>query len=154
MNGYAAGWRRRWRRAMPRRAVQRGAVPESADRGSTVAEAVIIVPVMVLLTLVVVQFVLLWHGRHVAQAAAQSAARSAAVYRADPGVGQADGLAYLGQVAPNLLPAAAVSVSRTATAVDVTVTADVLTVIPFASVTVNESASAPVEAFTGPGGAP
>ena len=40
-------------------------------------------------------------------------------------------------------------VTRDATTVTVTVTADVLTVIPFGSFTVHESAAAPVEAFTG-----
>ena len=112
------------------------------------AEAVIIVPIVVVLTMVVVQFVLLWHGRHVAQAAAQTAARSAAAYQATAAVGQADGDAYLKQVAPNLLPGRAVRVTRDATTVTVTVTADVLTVIPFGSFTVDESAVAPVEAFT------
>jgi Flp pilus assembly protein TadG len=49
---------------------------------------VIIVPIIVVLTLLVVQFVLVWHGRHVAQAAAQNAARSAAAYQAQPAAGQ------------------------------------------------------------------
>ena len=65
----------------------------------------IIVPVIIM-TMVVVQFVLLWHGRHVAQAAAQTAARAAATYQGSAAVGRADGDAYLAQVAPNLLPGA------------------------------------------------
>ena len=84
-----------------------------ADRGDATVEAVIIVPVIVVLTLLVVQFVLVWHGRHVAQAAAQTAARSAAAYRAAPVAGQAAGDAYLAEVAPNLLPGRTVTVTRT-----------------------------------------
>ena len=52
---------------------------DGLDRGSTAVEAVIIIPVIVVLTLLVVQFVLLWHGRHLAQAAAQTAVRAAAL---------------------------------------------------------------------------
>lgn len=135
------GWtRRRWRR-----------VAGDPDRGSATVEAVLIVPIVVVLTMVVVQFVLLWHGRHVAQAAAQTAARSAAAYQATAAAGQADGNAYLQQVAPNLLPGRDVQVVRDATTVTVNVHADVLSVIPFGSFTVDESASAPVEAFTAAG---
>ncbi|MGS0688850.1 TadE/TadG family type IV pilus assembly protein [Nakamurella sp. GG22] len=146
MQAGLAGIRRRWRRVL---GVGDGRDP---DRGSVTTEAVIIVPVVVVLTMVVLQFVLLWHGRHVAQSAAQSAARSAAAYQSTAAVGQADGDAYLQQVAPNLLPGRSVQVNRDATTVTVTVTADVLTVIPFGSFTVDESAAAPVEAFTGGAG--
>lgn len=118
-----------------------------ADRGSTVAEAVIIVPVIILLTLVVVQFVLVWHGRHLAQAAAQTAARAAATYQGTAEDGRADAEAYLAQVAPSLLPGRDVSVTRDTATVTVTIHADVLTVIPFGGFTVDERASAPVEAF-------
>ena len=99
----------------------------------------IIVPVIVVLTLLVVQFVLVWHGRHVAQAAAQTAARSAAAYRADPRTGQAAGDAYLAEVAPNLLPGRTVTVTRDAATVTVVVHADVLTVIPFAGFDIQET---------------
>lgn len=134
--------RRRWRR------VRAESDTAEADRGSTVAEAVIIVPVIIIATLVVVQFVLLWHGRHVAQAAAQTAARAAATYQGSADIGRADGDAYLAEVAPSLLPGRNISVTRDATTVVVTIHADVLTVIPFGNFTIDERASAPVEAFT------
>ena len=122
---------------------------DARDRGDATVEAVIIVPVIVVLTLLVVQFVLVWHGRHVAQAAAQTAARSAAAYQAQPAVGQAAGDEYLAEVAPNLLPGRVVSVTRDAAGVTVVVTADVLTVIPFAGFHVQEQATAPLEIFVG-----
>lgn len=119
------------------------------DTGSTTTEAVIIIPVIIILTLVVIQFVLIWHGRHVAQAAAQTAARAAATYQGTAETGHADGDAYLAQVAPNLLPGPDVQVTRDATTATVNIHADVLTVIPFAGAfTVDEHATAPVEAFT------
>jgi len=123
---------------------------DDADRGDATVEAVIIVPVIVVLTLLVVQFVLVWHGRHVAQAAAQTAARSAAAYQAQPAVGQAAGDDYLAEVAPNLLPGRSVTVTRDSAGVTVIVTADVLTVIPFAGFHIQEQATAPLEIFVGP----
>ena len=122
---------------------------DSADRGDATVEAVIIVPVIVVLTLLVVQFVLVWHGRHVAQAAAQTAARSAAAYQAAPAAGQAAGDAYLAEVAPNLLPGRTVTVTRDATGATAVVQADVLTVLPFGDFSVQEQATAPLEIFVG-----
>ena len=122
---------------------------DGADRGDATVEAVIIVPVIVVLTLLVVQFVLVWHGRHVAQAAAQNAARSAAAYQAQPAAGQAAGDDYLAQVAPHLLPGRSVTVIRDAAGVTVIVSADVLTVIPFAAFHIQEQATAPLEIFVG-----
>jgi Flp pilus assembly protein TadG len=112
---------------------------------------VIIVPVIIIATMVVVQFALIWHGRHVAQAAAQTAARAAATYQGSADIGRADGDAYLAEVAPSLLPGRNISVNRDATTVTVTIHADVLTVIPFGNFTIDERASAPVEAFTSTG---
>ena len=119
------------------------------DRGDATVEAVIIVPVIVVLTLLVVQFVLVWHGTHVAQAAAQTAARTAAAYRADPGTGQAAGDAYLAEVAPNLLPGRTVTVTRDAAGATAIVTANVLTVIPFAAFQIQEQSTAALEIFVG-----
>ena len=133
----------RWRRLRNQR-----------DRGDASVEAVIIVPVIVVLTLLVVQFVLVWHGTHVAQAAAQTAARTAAAYRADPGTGQAAGDAYLAEVAPNLLPGRTVTVTADAATVTSTVHAQVLTILPFASFDIQESSTAPRERFVENAGGP
>ena len=129
---------RRWRR-----------LRDARDRGDATVEAVIIVPILVVLTLLVVQFVLVWHGRHVAQAAAQNAARSAAAYQAQPAAGQAAGDDYLAEVAPNLLPGRSVTVTRDAAGATAIVSADVLTVIPFAAFHIQEQATAPLEIFVG-----
>jgi len=123
------------------------------DRGEVTIEAVVIIPVIVVLTLLIVQFVLVWHGRHVAQAAAQTAARSAAAYQAAQGAGPAAGDAYLAEVAPNLLPHRSVTAVVDADTATVTVHADVLTVIPFASFDIQETSTAPREVFV-PGAAP
>ena len=135
--GHLERLRRRWRRTAA-----------DPDRGSSSVEAVITIPVLVIVMMCVVQFALVWHARHTAQAAAQVAARSAAIYQASAADGQADGDAYLSQTAPNLLTGRSVLVTRDVVTVTATVTAGVPSVIPFGSFSVQERASAPVEAFS------
>ena len=90
----------RWRTAVVRRWRAAVAQPEA---GYNPLEAAIITPIIIVFTMLIVQFALLWHGRHVAEAAAQAAARSAAAYTSTAALGQADGASYLAQVAPHLL---------------------------------------------------
>jgi hypothetical protein len=49
-----------------------------------VLEAVIVLPAMIVLAMLVIQYALLWHGRHVAQAAAQTGLRVARGFEATP----------------------------------------------------------------------
>jgi len=134
---------RRWR-----------SIRSQADRGYNLVETVIIVPVIIVFTMLVVQFAMLWHARHIAQAAAAAAARAAAGYSADAAQGRADAAGYLAQVAPNLLSQATVTVDRGAATVTVAVHASALSVIPFGSFSVDERAAVPVEQFVLPPGAP
>lgn len=102
------------------------------------------------MVLLVVQLALLWHGRNVAEAAAQDGLRSARGYQSTAALGQRDAEDYLRQVAPNLLPDAQVSVERTETTVTVRVRAGVLSIVPL-GLAVDETAAGPVERFVGPG---
>lgn len=128
---------RRWRR-----------VHAAPDRGSAIVEAVIIIPIIVILSMVLIQFTLIWHGRHLAESAAQNAVTAAAGYQSDSGRGQLSAQEFLGQVAPNLLTAQNVTVTRGATTVTARIQAHVLTFVPFADFTVTATASGPVERFT------
>ena len=139
---YRAGDGLRWLRSRWQR------LRAAGDRGDVTAEAVIIIPVIVVLTLLVVQFALVWHGRHVAQAAAQTAARSAAAYQAGPGAGLAAGQAYLTEVAPNLLSSSNLTVTRSLDSASASVHAEVLTVIPLLTIAIQEDAAAPLETFS------
>ena len=137
----AAAWHRLLRR--PRR------VSSTTDRGSAAVEAVLIVPVIVLLTLVIVQFALVWHGRHIAQAAAQSGVDAAAGFHVDNGAGQAAAQQYLTAVAPNLLAGGDIEVAGDGRLVTVTISAQVESIIPFAHFTVSASASGSRQQFVG-----
>lgn len=123
------------------------------DGGYSVVEATLVMPVVILLCMLVVQWALVWHGRHVAEAAAQSGLRTARGYEATATDGQTAAERYLAAVAPNLLNSPTVLVTRTQTTATVHVHARVLAVIPglpallSGSVDVDETASGPVERF-------
>lgn len=106
-----------------------------------------VIPTVVIMTMLVVQFVMLWHARNVSEAAAQDAARVARGYQRSAAEGQAAGRDYLESVAGKMLENYTVDVQRTATTVTVTVHATVSSVLPFGTYTVTESASAPVEQY-------
>ncbi len=125
------------------------------DAGYSVVEAVITLPVLILLVMIVIQQVMLWHGRHVAQQAAQTGLRAGRAYQATPANGQAAADSYIRQVAPNLLTNPNVDVQRSAVTVTVTVRAHVPAVLPVAllpgsSLDIVEAASGPVERFVAP----
>lgn len=104
---------------------------------------VIVLPAMLLALWMVLQFALAQHVRHGAQTAAQDAALAGASHSGDPAAVAQSIMASLGSAASNVQ----VSVSTSATWVTVTVTADVKQIVPM-SMTVTETASAPIEAFT------
>ena len=118
-----------------------------ADGGYSIVEAVITLPVVIVLTMFVVQYALLWHGRNVAEAAAQDGLRTARSYQGTPAMGQRAALDYLSQVAPKLLTRPHVQVDRTPTSVTVHVRAHVLSLLGFAGLDVTETAAGPVERF-------
>jgi len=135
-------------RSNPRRGPIRGTC--SGDGGYSVVETAIVWPVFFALILLVVQFSLLWHARHVAEAAARDGLEAARGLDGSSARGQAAATGYLDDVAPRLLTGPTVDVTRTATTVRVQVRAHVLRVIPGWDLTVAETVSGPVEQFTSP----
>ena len=117
------------------------------DRGYSVLEAAITLPIIFFLLMIVVQWAIVWHSRNVAQAAAQEALRSAQSYQSTAATGQADGNNYLAQVAPHALGSKCVKVTRSANTVTVRVHCKVMSVIPFGSYYANETVSGPVEKY-------
>jgi hypothetical protein len=117
------------------------------DGGYSVVEASITLPVVILLSMLVVQWALIWHGRHVAEAAAQDGLRAARGYEASAATGQQAATDYLRSVAPNLLSSPRVDVTRTPTTATVHIHARVLSVVPGGGFDVDQTASGPVERF-------
>jgi Flp pilus assembly protein TadG len=120
------------------------------EEGFAALEAVIVIPVVIILTMLVLQYVLLWHARNLAQAAAQDGVRVARSYQATSGEGQAAASSYLDAAAGRMLTSRTISTSRSPTVVTVRVHARVIAIVPFGTYTVTESASGPVEQFTSP----
>jgi hypothetical protein len=140
--------RPRRRRPVRLRPHQRSA---SGDGGYTMVDAALIMPIAILFMLLVAQFALIWHARHVADQAAGEAMEAARAYQASAAEGQSEALSYLQDVAPRLLPHPSVTVSRSPTTVQVSVTGRVLSVIPLLpATTVTGSASGPLERFVTP----
>lgn len=119
--------------------------------GFSTLEAVIVIPVLVIVTMLAVQFAMLYHGRNVASAAARDGLRVARAYQATGPQGAADCTQYLDVVAGKMLSEPTCTATRTATTVTVTVHATVMSVVPFGSYHVDETATGPVEAFKGGG---
>ena len=103
---------------------------------------------MIVLTVLVLQFAMVWHGKHVATAVAQTGVQGAAGYRATAADGQARASGYLADVAPKLLRDATVTVDRSGTSVTARVTARIPSVVPFTHFDVLEVVTGPVERFT------
>ena len=137
---------RRVRRALRGR-VRR--VCRDSERGFSTLEAVIVIPVVVILTMLVIQYVMLWHARNIAEAAAQNGLRVARGYQATGAQGQASASDYLRNVAGQMLRHPLINADRDATTVVVTVHAKVISVIPFGGFSVTETATGPVEKFAG-----
>jgi len=105
---------------------------------------VIVFPAVLLAIWIGLQAALVAHARHVAQAAAQDAAIAGASRSGDPG---AVASSLVNGSAGGLTSGVNVSVGGGADTVTVTVNANVVSIIPLASFSINESASAPIEEF-------
>ncbi len=123
------------------------------ERGYGIVEMVITIPAMITLVMFVVQFALIWHARHVAQAAAEEGLRAGRAYQATPADGQARAEQYLHALAgkliskPNVDPPVVVNNTLT-----ISVTGDVISLVPFADFHIHEQATGPIERFVAPGG--
>jgi len=128
---------------------ERRRLRHTGDRGFIALEVVVAIPVAIILTLLVVQYVMLWHARHVAEAAAQNGLRVARGYQATAAQGQASADDYLHNAAGGMFTKTHVDAGRDTTTATVSVHATVKSVIPFGHFSVAEHATGPVERFTG-----
>lgn len=113
-------------------------------------EAAITLPTIVFLLMAIVQWAIVWHARGLAQAAAQEGLRNAAAYGSSTNAGQQDIANYIRQVAPNALADPQIDLTRTRGTVTVHIHADVPSLVPFGSFSVDATASGPVEIWSPP----
>lgn len=132
-----------WRSHLIRR-VRRQRVDDGRERGSSTVEFVICAVVMVLLLMVVVQFALWFHTRAVATTAARHGLDRARILEGSSDEGEAIAREFLDQNAEGLHDRA-VTATRSATQVSVTVQGRVVSVIPGVHLPVTVRITAPVE---------
>jgi Flp pilus assembly protein TadG len=129
------------------------------ERGVSAVEFVLLTPVLFFLLFATVQFAMFFFARHVAIAAAQEGARVARAEAGDPrfaATWQRDATdkarGWVNQLAPSLLgnlgvPPPQSHVQGADWTVSVTVTANVPSLFPWASMSVSETSTGPVERF-------
>ena len=117
------------------------------QRGSASTELVLLVPVLLFLVLLTVQFGLWLHAQHVAQSAVDEGLRSARTATGSIASGEEHATAFLDIAAARIIEDRSVSVTRDDGTARVTVTGSAPAVIPGFALPVKASGSAPIETF-------
>lgn len=121
-----------------------------SERGSATVELVVAVPVLLFMIMLVIQFGLVWHATHVAQAAAQEGVRAARLADGTADAGQARAQTFVHEAAPTLLHGVTVTASRNLRTARVEVRGTVQAVVPGFGLTVDASLESPIETFRAP----
>ena len=119
------------------------------ERGAASVELAVATPLLGLLLMLVVQFALSAHATHIAQAAANSGAQTARAYASTADAGRTDASTVVDHLAGTVLSDPRVAATRTATTVTVTVTGQVIAVVPGLHLPVRVSVTAPRELVPG-----
>ncbi|WP_236076586.1 TadE/TadG family type IV pilus assembly protein, partial [Streptomyces coffeae] len=117
-------------------------------------QLVLTVPALLILALLIVQFALAWHARHLAHYTAERALAAARVQHGTAAQGQARGLRSLAQLGSGVLTSPSVTVHRTPNQATVRVQGTVMPILPGLHLTAHGTASGAVERITTPAGGP
>lgn len=123
------------------------------DRGGATTQLVVLVPTVLLLMLLIVQFALAWHAQHIAQYAAERGLAAARAKDATAAAGQAQARGSLGQLGSRVLTRPSVTVERGREQATVRVRGGVMPVVPGLRLHATGAASGAVERLTTPDGA-
>lgn len=122
------------------------------DEGAVATQLVLVVPALLMMALLVVQFALAWHAGHIAQYTAERALAAARVEDGGPAAGQAQARRSLAQLGSRVLADPSVSVQRSSTQATVRVNGTVMEVVPGLRLRASGTASGAVERVTEPTG--
>lgn len=117
------------------------------DRGSVTSEMVLYSPLLFGLILLGVQMAMWGLAQLAVQHSAEHALQTTRVFGGTVAAGQADAEAVLNQTGSTLLHDQRIAVSRTADTATVTITAKAPRVVPFLSLSVSTTVTAPVERY-------
>jgi hypothetical protein len=133
---------------MPARSRGHGRTRDAA-RGASSIELALLTPILLFVILLVVQFAMVYHARHVALAAAQAGARVARGQETGDWQSAAKSKAesYARQIGPKIITDVVATPSGGADERFVDVNGQAITVIPFMSLRVHQRAGGPTECF-------
>ena len=117
------------------------------QRGDATIEAVLAVPVLLLLITLVIQFGLYYHAAHTAEAAAQEGARAARVEGAVAADGQQRAEDFMADAAPTLVHNVTITATRDSETAHIEVRGTVHSIVPGLTLTIHADANSPVERF-------
>lgn len=117
------------------------------DSGEAVTETVLIVPVLLLMILLIIQFGLWYHAQHVVQAAAQEGSRAGRGQGATADDGERRAEQFLDVSGASLIEGPTVTSSRSTEVITVEVSGHVVAVIPGLRLPVHATAASPTEEF-------
>jgi Flp pilus assembly protein TadG len=120
------------------------------ERGEATTEMVLVVPVLLVLITLVIQFGLWYHASNVADAAAEEGVRAARLRGGTAEAGQATTENFLSQAGPTIVVAPEVSVSRDSDTARVEVHGSVVSVVPGIRLPIDALAESPLEEFRPP----
>lgn len=121
----------------------------ATDRGASTLELALLTPILLLVILLVVQFAMVYHARHVALAAAQSGARVAREQGRGDWKGAAETTAreYVQRIGPALLTGVDPQAGGDRNERWVTVTGTAVRVVPFLTFHVTQRSAGPIECY-------
>ncbi len=122
---------------------------DNAQDGSASTELVIVFPAILLGLLLVFQFGLWYHARHVALAACEEGVRAARVETGSATAGAARATRFLRTLGPTIVANPVVQASRDQDVARVEVSGQALNVIPWLRLPIRQAAHGPVERFRG-----
>lgn len=116
------------------------------ERGEATTEMVLIVPVLMLLVFMVIQFGLWYHANQVAEAAAQEGVRTARMEDGTQGAGRSRAESFMAQNGA-MVEDTSVTVTRTDETARVEVNGSIASLVPGLTFPVHAEAESPVERF-------
>jgi Flp pilus assembly protein TadG len=116
------------------------------ERGEATTEMVLIVPVLLLLVFMVIQFGLWYHANQVAEAAAQEGVRTARMEDGTQEAGQSRAESFMAQNGA-MVEDSSVTVTRTDETARVEVNGSIASLVPGLTFPVHAEAESPVERF-------
>jgi Flp pilus assembly protein TadG len=117
------------------------------ERGDATVEAVLAVPVLLVMILTIIQFALWYHASHTAKAAAHEGVRAARVEGGTATDGRARAADFMARAAPTLVDHVTVTASRDDDHTRVEVHGSLRSLIPGLQLPVTAEADSPVERF-------